>query len=36
MAALSPREVGKVVQGLVDVMSCLHIMLDSCSFKWII
>ena len=33
MTALSQREVGKVVQGLVDVLSCLHIMLDNCSLK---
>ena len=33
MTALSQREVGKVVQGLVEVLSCLHIMLDNCSLK---
>ena len=33
MAALSQREVGKEVQGLVEVLSCLHIMLDNCSLK---
>ena len=33
VTALSQREVGKVVQGLVEVLSCLHIMLDNCSLK---
>ena len=33
MTALSQREVGKVVQGFVEVLSCLHIMLDNCSLK---
>ena len=33
VAALSQREVGKVVQGLVEVLNCLHIMLDNCSLK---
>ena len=33
VAALSQKEAGKVVQGLVDVLNCLHIMLDNCSLK---
>ena len=33
VTALSQREVGKVVQGLVEVLSCLHILLDNCSLK---
>jgi condensin-2 complex subunit D3 len=33
MAALSQREVGKVLEGLVEVLNCLHIMLDNCSLK---
>ena len=33
VTALSQREVGKVVQGLVEVLNCLHIMLDNCSLK---
>merc|ERR1719483_996618 len=30
---MSQREVGKVVKELVEVLSCLHIMLDNCSLK---
>jgi len=33
VTALSQREAGKVVQGLVEVLSCLHIMLDNCGLK---
>eukprot|EP00092_Neocalanus_flemingeri_P019653 GFUD01021285.1.p1 GENE.GFUD01021285.1~~GFUD01021285.1.p1 ORF type:complete len:1759 (-),score=675.16 GFUD01021285.1:47-5323(-) len=33
VATLSQREVGKVVQGLSEVLSCLHIMLENCSLK---